>query len=320
MSRESALVSKMRRLLASVRSMPPLLDPDTADRLLAGRLDPADAPPGYGPVARLLAAATASPSPDELAGEQRVRAQFVAMADAHPLGPSGSRTNTLRRLSRVKAAVVIAVALLSIGGIAVVTTGGLPGPAAGVAGRAAPSSGSLAVRPPMGVGAGPATSAEVTTPRLTTPPTRAAPPQPSPGLRMALADLTEVVGAGQRQGMVDSDGKELVDVARVVVRDVQAGDDQAVRTELETLEHVTEAFIAGGRIRGVFVGRIRQQVAQFSTAAVGQHDQVGGNGEDIDEQGDAPAQQNREGARDDAEDDQVEGGQADEVADDQGED
>jgi hypothetical protein len=37
------------------------LDDDTAERLLAGRLDPWDAPPPYAAVARLLRAAAAPP-------------------------------------------------------------------------------------------------------------------------------------------------------------------------------------------------------------------------------------------------------------------
>jgi hypothetical protein len=45
------------------------LDDDIAERLLAGRLDPLDAPPPYAAVARLLQAAAAPPTPDELAGE-----------------------------------------------------------------------------------------------------------------------------------------------------------------------------------------------------------------------------------------------------------
>ena len=44
------------------------LDDDTAERLLAGRLHPEDAPPGYAEVARLLRAAAGPPSPEELAG------------------------------------------------------------------------------------------------------------------------------------------------------------------------------------------------------------------------------------------------------------
>ena len=62
------------------------LDDNTAERLLANRLDPDDAPPAYGPVARLLRAAAAPPCPDQLAGQPAALAAFRA---ARP-GPAGS--------------------------------------------------------------------------------------------------------------------------------------------------------------------------------------------------------------------------------------
>jgi hypothetical protein len=63
----------------------PVLDPDTAERLLSGRLDPADAPPGYDQVAALLQMAAAPAHPHELAGEPAALAMFRS---AHP-GPAG---------------------------------------------------------------------------------------------------------------------------------------------------------------------------------------------------------------------------------------
>jgi hypothetical protein len=54
------------------------LDDDTAERLLAGRLHPEDAPPGYAEVARLLRAAAGPPSQDELAGQEAAMAGFRA--------------------------------------------------------------------------------------------------------------------------------------------------------------------------------------------------------------------------------------------------
>ena len=51
------------------------LDRDTADRLLAGAVEPDDAPPGYAEVARLIRAAGAPPnSPELMAEEQAVAA------------------------------------------------------------------------------------------------------------------------------------------------------------------------------------------------------------------------------------------------------
>lgn len=52
------------------------LDADTADRLLAGRVHPDDAPPGYSEVARVLRTATTAGDNEELAHE----AQHVALA------------------------------------------------------------------------------------------------------------------------------------------------------------------------------------------------------------------------------------------------
>jgi hypothetical protein len=139
MSGEHALPNKMRRLLASLRHPPPAVDQDTADRLLTGRLDPADAPPGYDAVARLLAAATAPASPDELAGERAVMAEFAATTGSRRAARRSGRPS---RLLRVKAAAAIVAAALSIGGVAAAATTGLLGkPPRPVAPQAPSSSG-----------------------------------------------------------------------------------------------------------------------------------------------------------------------------------
>ena len=75
---------------------------DPAERLLGGRLDPEDAPPGYAEVARVLRAAAGPPCPDELAGQPaalatfrrvrhraRVRARLVTVALAGTLAIGG---------------------------------------------------------------------------------------------------------------------------------------------------------------------------------------------------------------------------------------
>jgi hypothetical protein len=140
MSGEHALPDRMRRLLASLGHLPPAVDRDTADQLLTGRLDPADAPPGYDAVARLLAAATGPASHEELAGEPTVMAEFVAMAGSRPATPMARRTGKPSKLG-IKAAVAIVAAALSIGGVATATTGLLTKPARLVGGQAPPSSG-----------------------------------------------------------------------------------------------------------------------------------------------------------------------------------
>lgn len=113
------------RLLRLLESTSPVLDEDTVDRLLAGRLDTADAPLEYAGVARLLAAATAPPDPDELAGEAEAVARFAAAARSHP--PTRRRAAvSSKRFSRKAAAIAIAAAL-SVGGVAAAASVILPG-------------------------------------------------------------------------------------------------------------------------------------------------------------------------------------------------
>jgi hypothetical protein len=136
MSDENALAGEMRRLLASLRSSPPPLDQVTADRLLAGRLDPADAPHGYAAVARLLAAAAAPPGPDELAGEHSAVAEFQAVVRSAPPTPTSRRAGMPSKRFSVKAIAVAVAAVMTIGGIAAAATDRLPGSARRVADEA----------------------------------------------------------------------------------------------------------------------------------------------------------------------------------------
>jgi hypothetical protein len=118
----------MRPLLALLGS--PVLDEETADRLLGGRLDPADAPPAYAPVARLVKAATSPATPEELAGEAAAIAAFTAMAHADPPTPVPRRASMPSKFLSVKAAAAMIAAVLSVGGVAAAATGMLPGRAA----------------------------------------------------------------------------------------------------------------------------------------------------------------------------------------------
>lgn len=120
----------MRRLLIGELRVDPLaLDGDTADRLLAGRLDPADAPPGYAKVAALLAAAAGPSTPEELTGEASVLATFTAMTRPS----AGSRRRAARHRgafgSRLAALAAAALCVLLVGGVAAAATGTLPEPA-----------------------------------------------------------------------------------------------------------------------------------------------------------------------------------------------
>jgi hypothetical protein len=108
----------MHPLLGLPEAALPAADQDLLERLLDGRVDPASAPPGYGRLARLLAAATAPAAPEELAGEQRVLGEFTAVMRSHPPTLSPRRTPVPRKLLTIKAAAAALVAVLSIGGVA----------------------------------------------------------------------------------------------------------------------------------------------------------------------------------------------------------
>jgi hypothetical protein len=133
MAQGDGLQHEMRRLLLGELGSDPLaIDQDTADRLLAGRLDPADAPPGYAEVATVLSAASAPAFPHELEGEAVATAAFAReRLDRHGAGSHSAprRRPRVRRSSRF-ALVAVAVAVLMVGGVAAAaTTGALPGPA-----------------------------------------------------------------------------------------------------------------------------------------------------------------------------------------------
>jgi hypothetical protein len=115
--------------------MQPLpLDTDTADRLLAGSVAPEDAPPGYGRVVRLLEAASAEASSEELAREpETVSAMKAALrSPVHRNVASSRRSFMPFALSRPRltAAVVAAAFAASVG---MASAGSLPGAAQDVA-------------------------------------------------------------------------------------------------------------------------------------------------------------------------------------------
>jgi hypothetical protein len=136
MSDDDALGPDMHRLLGFLAAAPPTTGQDPLERLLDGRLDPAEAPAGYGGLARLLAAATAPPTPEELAGEQVVLAQFRAVVQSRPPTLVPRRAAMPSKLFTVKAAAAALVAVLSIGGVAAAAAL-LPGQARPVADQAA---------------------------------------------------------------------------------------------------------------------------------------------------------------------------------------
>jgi hypothetical protein len=136
MSDDDALRADMHLLLGFLEAEPPVADQDLLERLLEGRLDPGSVPPGYGGLARLLAAATAPAAPEELAGEQLAMATFAAVMRSQTPTLVPRRTAVPRKVFTMKAAAAALVAVLSVGGVAAAATGLLPGQASPVAGRA----------------------------------------------------------------------------------------------------------------------------------------------------------------------------------------
>jgi hypothetical protein len=131
----------MHRLLGFLKAVLPAGDQQAVERLLTGRLDPGDAAPGYVGLARWVTTATAPASPEELASEQVVLAEFQAVmqSPSHTLVPR--RTVMFGKLVSVKAAAAVLVALLSIGGVAAAGTGLLTGRAEQAADQAPSTTG-----------------------------------------------------------------------------------------------------------------------------------------------------------------------------------
>lgn len=114
------------------RSDPLALDEGTAERLLAGGLDPADAPPAYVRAAMVLEAVAAPPSSEELADEAAAVAWLAAVARSSPHRAARRRPPVLTKLISAKLAAAAAVAAVSLAGVAG-ATGTLPDPAQRVA-------------------------------------------------------------------------------------------------------------------------------------------------------------------------------------------
>jgi hypothetical protein len=109
----------------------PGLDDDTLERLLAGRIDPADAPPGYSEVARVVRAAVASVEDVELLreGEDVAAALGLVSNGCSASTPSHGRSRQTKTLShRVKLAGVVVLGTLA-GSTGLAAAGVLPDPA-----------------------------------------------------------------------------------------------------------------------------------------------------------------------------------------------
>jgi hypothetical protein len=145
-----ALEADMRRPLGFPKAALPAADQDLLERFLDSRLDPALAPPGYGGLVRLLAAATAPATPEELAGEQLAMATFKAEMRSQPPTLSPRRTAVPRKILTMKAAAAALVAALSIGGVAAAAGGLLPDQASPVADQAPATTGADAAAQGLG--------------------------------------------------------------------------------------------------------------------------------------------------------------------------
>jgi hypothetical protein len=146
---DGALGADMHRPLGFLEAAP-AAEQDLLDRLLDGRLDSGSTPPGYGGLARLLAATTAPAAPEELAGERQAMAAFAAVMRSHPPTLSPRRTAVPRKVLTMKAAAAALVAALSLGGVAAAATRLLPDQASPVANTAAATTGADAAAHGLG--------------------------------------------------------------------------------------------------------------------------------------------------------------------------
>jgi serine/threonine-protein kinase len=105
------------------------------------------------------------------------------------------------------------------------------------------------------------TAAPPSTPARTTPPTQA-----QAALPAALANLAQVISAGQQQGSVDNSATDLLKQAEEVLRAADEGKAKDVDKKLQDLQRKTDDQIDKGKIRGPAVGQVRQAVVQFSQA------------------------------------------------------
>jgi hypothetical protein len=102
-----------------------LLDDDTLDRLLLGRIAPDDAPPGFTGVAELVSALVAPATASELAGRDEAvsAAVMIISASAPTLVPAGRSGGTPSRRSATSRFFKTKVASLAFAGTLLGTTG-----------------------------------------------------------------------------------------------------------------------------------------------------------------------------------------------------
>lgn len=107
------------------------MDRQTTERLLAGKLDPDDAPPGYSGVARMVRTLAAPAGRSELEGESAAVVAATAVLQRRAIRPDASGTPVPRkahsRFFRTKVASLVVVGTL-IGTTGLAAAGVLPAP------------------------------------------------------------------------------------------------------------------------------------------------------------------------------------------------
>jgi hypothetical protein len=108
------------------------VDDATADRLLAGALDPEDAPPGYAGVASLVRSAQGPAVAGEMGGRDEMVSAMAAAAGVGAGWPTGAAPKGTRMLGRfvtLRALPIAIPAMALTATAAAAATGSLPGPA-----------------------------------------------------------------------------------------------------------------------------------------------------------------------------------------------
>jgi hypothetical protein len=82
----------------------------------------------------------------------------------------------------------------------------------------------------------------------------------------ALANLGQVISAGQQQGIIDNSAEDLLKQAEEALRAARAGKGADTDKRLQDLQRKTDEQIDKGKIRGPAADQVRQAVAQFSQA------------------------------------------------------
>ena len=131
MNADDASFAEMRRRFTDAD--PLALDEETVERLLAGDLPPSQVPPGYARGEALLAATTAPPTPEELAGQAEVLAELRAVTRPRRAGAHTRRAAGPPRRRWAGLAAAALVGALVTSGAAAAATGNLPGPVRDVA-------------------------------------------------------------------------------------------------------------------------------------------------------------------------------------------